>query len=315
MSTKKKGVVAFIAICFGATWAYIFGARFLLDLSLVNPLVQLPMAFFPAIAAIIVRRWVTKEGFRDAGLALRLSSGWPYYLVAWMGPLLVVMAAVGLAAALGLWNPDLSPLDTIVVGLPAWASLSLLMAVVVLLIPVYWGEEFGWTSYLRMRIFTDRPILSVTVTGLIWAVWHYPLAFVGYIEFENIPLGLFIWTVTFLFQEIILAWLRLRSGTIWTSSLAHAGNNMVIFLLTSMLLPNLDINTTTLLVTAPLAAISAWIVLSGQLKSDKGAVSEDIPLAASGPIPRGRSARALLDTVTVAGQGDRPNDERSRPGG
>ncbi|MER6005596.1 CPBP family intramembrane glutamic endopeptidase [Nonomuraea angiospora] len=195
-----------------------------------------------------------------------------------MGPLLVVMAAVGLAAALGLWSPDLSPLDTIVVGLPAWASLSLLMAVVVLLVPVYWGEEFGWTSYLRLRIFTDRPILSVTVTGLIWAVWHYPLAFVGYIEFENVPLGLFIWTVAFLFQEIILAWLRLRSGTIWASSLAHAGNNMVLFLLTGMLLPNLDINTTTLLVTAPLAAISTWIVLSGQFKSDKSAESEDGPL-------------------------------------
>ncbi|MDF5752426.1 CPBP family intramembrane glutamic endopeptidase [Spongiactinospora sp. TRM90649] len=278
MSTKNRGIAAFLIICFGATWAYIFGARYLLDLSLVNPLVQLPMGFFPAIAAIIVRRWVTREGFRDAGLALRLRAGWPYYLAAWAGPLLLVMATAGLAAALGLWRPDLSPLNTMVAGLPAWASLSLLMAVVVLLIPVYWGEEFGWTSYLRLRVFTDRPLLSVTVTGLIWAVWHYPLAFVGYIEFGNIPLGLFVWTISFLFQEIILAWLRLRSGTIWAASLAHAGNNMVLFLLTGMLLYNIDINTVTLLVTAPLAALSAWIILSGQFKRYTSPTSEDRPL-------------------------------------
>jgi hypothetical protein len=34
--------------------------------------VQLPIAFSPAIAAVIVRCWITKEGFGDAGLALHL---------------------------------------------------------------------------------------------------------------------------------------------------------------------------------------------------------------------------------------------------
>ena len=61
-----------------------------------------------------------------------------------------------MATALGLWKPDLSPLGTS--GLPEWASPLLLMAVAIPLTPVYWGEEFGWTSYLRPRLFGGRPV-------------------------------------------------------------------------------------------------------------------------------------------------------------
>ncbi|MEW1718640.1 CPBP family intramembrane glutamic endopeptidase [Streptomyces sp. NPDC093109] len=203
-------------------------------MSLVNPLVQLSFAFLPAIAAVVVRRWVTREGFADAGLALRLRHAWPYYLMAWLTPLLIAAGALAFAAVAGLWRPDLSPLDGLVPGLPGWAGVLLLMCVVPLLTPLYWGEEFGWTSYLRPRVYPGRMVPSVLVTGVVWAVWHYPLAFLGYIEFGNVLLGLAVWTVSFLFQEILLCWLYLRSGTIWTASLAHAGNNMVLSLLLSV---------------------------------------------------------------------------------
>jgi len=267
MTSRRTGVLVFLAISFGGTWSYLFLARLVFGWSLVNPLVQLPLAFTPAIAAVVVRRWVTREGFGDAGLALRLRRSWRYYLIAWLGPLLLVVLTVGLAALLGRWDGNLSPLDGLVPGLPGWAAVVALMAVLPLLAPVYWGEEFGWTSYLRLRIFVDRPLLSILVTGLIWAVWHYPLAFLGYIEFENVPLGLLVWTVSFLCQEMILAWLRLRSDSIWAPSLAHAGNNMVLALLTGMLLTEggkIDEVALTLLAVVPMAAICAWLLLSGQ---------------------------------------------------
>ncbi|WP_223199187.1 CPBP family intramembrane glutamic endopeptidase [Solihabitans fulvus] len=65
-------------------------------------------------------------------------------------------------------------------------------------------------------------------TGLIWAAWHYPPAFLGYVQFPHLLVGLAVWTVSFQLQEIILAWLRLHSGSIWPASLAHVGNNMVV---------------------------------------------------------------------------------------
>ncbi|GAB2953140.1 CPBP family intramembrane metalloprotease [Micromonospora polyrhachis] len=267
MTSQKKGLLVFLAISFGGAWSYLLVARMVFDWSLVNALVQLPFAFAPAIAAVVVRRWVTREGFGDAGLALRLRRSWPYYLLAWFGPLLLVAATVGLAGVLGLWDGDLSALDDLVPGLPGWVALLALMAGVLLLTPFYWGEEFGWTSYLRLRIFVDRPLLSVTVTGLVWAVWHYPLAFLGYIEFDNVPLGLLAWTVSFLCQEMILAWLRLRSDSIWVPSLAHAGNNMVLAMLTGMLLAGggkIDEVGLILLAAVPMAAICIWLLVSGQ---------------------------------------------------
>ncbi|MFF4950672.1 CPBP family intramembrane glutamic endopeptidase [Streptomyces chattanoogensis] len=222
----------------------------------------------PGIAALVVRRWATKEGFTDAGLRLRLKDGWPYYLAAWLGPLLAAGATVGLAALLGLWQPDLSPLNSLVPGIPGWAAVALLMLVVPTLIPVYCGEEFGWTSYLRPRLYDGRTVPSVVATSLIWAAWHYPLAFTGYIAFPNVIPGLAAWTVSFLFQEIILTWLYMRSGSVWVACLAHAGNNMVLFLLTGQLLgtgAGLDTLVTTLLPTVPMAALSIWILARRKL--------------------------------------------------
>lgn len=260
---RRKGVLAFLAIAFGGSWGCIFTAHFVLGFSLVNPLVQLPFAVMPALAAVVVRRWITKEGFADAGLALRLRSEWRSYLAAWLGPLVIAAATMALAAALSLWTQDLSALDGLVGGLPPWAFIALLMLLCPLLTPIYGGEELGWTSYLRPRLFPGRPALQTLTTGLIWAVWHFPLAFVGYIEFANVPVGLAVWTGGFLLQEILLAWLYTRSGSVWVVSLAHAGNNMVLSLLTGLLLGDesgtgagagLGPTAVTLLISAPLAA-------------------------------------------------------------
>jgi CAAX protease family protein len=57
MTMKTRGVLAYLLLAFGLAWSTIFVARLLLGLSLENPLVQIPIAFSPAIAAVIVRRW------------------------------------------------------------------------------------------------------------------------------------------------------------------------------------------------------------------------------------------------------------------
>jgi membrane protease YdiL (CAAX protease family) len=237
----------------------------LLGLSMVNPLVQLPFAFAPAIAALVVRRRVTREGFGDAGLRMQLRTCWRSYLIAWLAPLGLVVATCAVAAALGWWAPTTAGLDAMVPGLPGWAFVALLMLVVPLLTPVYWGEEFGWTGYLRPRILPGSPLAATLATGVVWAVWHFPLAFVGYIHFDDVPLGLTIWTGSFLAQQVLLSWLRIRSGSIWPTSLAHAGNNMVLALLAGQLLEPLDDTALTLLMAIPTAAAALWVVATGRL--------------------------------------------------
>jgi membrane protease YdiL (CAAX protease family) len=269
MRLQTKGVLTFLLIAFGLAWGSVFVARFVLDLSLVNPLVQLPMAFSPAIAAMIVRRWVTREGFRDAGLRPRVRTAGLYYLLAWIGPMLVLAATIGLAVAFGLYRLDLAPLQQLIPGveLPEPAGLLLVLAAPIVLMPLFWGEEFGWRSYLQQRV-GSRPFRATLITGIIWAVWHYPAVFTDYSDYSNPFLGIATWTLLLIAQAVILAWLFLRSGSVWVPCLAHAGNNLIIGTLSSPLLVEaggLEALTVDLLELIPLGAICGWILLTRQL--------------------------------------------------
>lgn len=271
MGRETKGVLTFLLISFGMAWGAIFVARAWFGASLADPRSQLTMAplvaFAPALAAVVVRRWVTREGFRDAGLAPRVRTAGFYYLLAWFGPVLVLAATVGLAIVLGLYHPDFSSLPQLISGVPAGPAALVLLSVPLILVPLFWGEEFGWRSYLQQRV-SRRPVQGALITGIIWSAWHYPLAFTDYVDYSNRLLGILTWTLTIIPQAIILAWLFLRSRSVWVPCLAHAGNNMIIGTLSSALLveqAGLDRSTVELLQLIPLAAICAWILLSGQL--------------------------------------------------
>src|SRR5690348_1405602 len=101
--TQTKGVLAFLILSFGLTWlnwelGWFLG--FSVD-DLLFQVITLPTLFTPAIATIIVRRWITEEGFGDAGLRLNFKKRWPYYLLAWSLVLLIYMLIVVLAMILG----------------------------------------------------------------------------------------------------------------------------------------------------------------------------------------------------------------------
>jgi len=110
MSSKTKGIITYILITFIMAWI-LWEMPLRLGLSIIGPLFQyiaLPGAFSPAVAAFVVRKWVTREGFADAGLKPNLSRGWRYYLVAWLLPLFVSAIIIGLVVALGIDRPDFS---------------------------------------------------------------------------------------------------------------------------------------------------------------------------------------------------------------
>lgn len=281
-STHRRGLVWFLALAFVPTWIYFFVAP-RLGLDMATPLAQIPFAFTPAIAAVIVRRFVTKEGFADAGLRLVLKASWRFYLLAWFVPFVLAAATVATAWACGLWNLDLSSLDD-QGGLMFVGGLHLL---VVVLMPMYWGEDFGWSSYLRPRLFPERPLLSTAGTALIWAVWHWPLAFNGYMTFDDPIIGLAVWTALLMTQEIMLTWLWLRSKSIWPVALAHGGNNMILSLLTATVLEDgagLDPVTVMLVMLVPMTLLSAWIILSGRFReASRGSSASSLPESA---VPR-----------------------------
>ncbi len=104
---NREGVIAYLLIAFGMAWA----RREIIIDSESQPqtpiqIAILPGAFAPAVAAFVVRKWITREGFADAGLKLNPRK-WRHYVVAWLLPLPVVGCIVVLAPLLGL-RPDFS---------------------------------------------------------------------------------------------------------------------------------------------------------------------------------------------------------------
>ena len=276
---NREGIIAYLLIAFGMAWAW-WEIIIRLGISTTNPLFQiaiLPGAFAPAVAAFVVRKWITREGFADAGLKLNPRK-WRHYVVAWLLPLPVVGCIVMLAPLLGL-RPDFSLVrgfqSLMPAGVPAhvpshpWLLLCAMPINAIFMTPILFGEEFGWRSYLQLRLFPDRPLLSAVVTGVIWAVWHYPLMLRGYNFPDNRLLGLLVFPVSTIFLSIIFGWLRLKTGSIWSSSLAHSATNTMggslIVLLFGGGASMLFVSYVGIMGWIPLGALSAWIVSTGQL--------------------------------------------------
>ena len=262
---RRRGVVAYLGITFGASWSLWFGAHGA-GHSLADPVVQLlTAAFVPAAAAAAVRRFVTREGFADAGLRPRLRSAWRHYVVAALTPVVTLACAAVVAAVAGYWTPTAAELTSS-------TTLALLAAapiVVVVAAPLYWGEEFGWTGYLRTRVLPGRPGASTLTTGVVWGVWHWPLTFTGY--FDGTDLGgprdvavqLLLWVVLSVLLEFVLTASFWASGTIWTASVVHAGNNLVLAVGTSVLAGD-DLNASTFLMCLALVPVCLGIRLLGR---------------------------------------------------
>ncbi len=281
MNTRTKGIVVYLLIAFGLAWIpWEIVIRHGISVhSAMFQFASLPSAFAPAFAAFAVRKWVTREGFADAGLRLNLSK-WRYYLVGWLLPVVVVGCIVVLAPLLRIGRADFSlargfrhilPPGTTLPHLPnVWLVLISLLITSVFLAPISFGEEFGWRSYLQLRLFPQQPLLSAVVTGLFWSFWHFPVLLRGYAFPDNPYSGLVVFTVSAVLLSIIFGWLRLKTGSIWSTSLAHAATNAVganmsalLFVGGASLLYVLDLG---ILGWVPLGALSAWIVFTGQLK-------------------------------------------------
>ena len=299
MNTHRKGIIAYLLIAFGLAWAIWEAVYRIVDTK--HPMVALgfasPAAFAPAIACFIVRKWITREGFADAGLRLRLRK-WPYYVIGWLLPLPVMASVVVLAPMFGVGVADFSLqrgfkyMASLGAIIPAWMPRSLVLLVCMWLVkaiigaPILFGEEFGWRGYLQKRLFPTNPVLSAVATGIIWGLWHLPVTLRGYGFPDNPKFGALVMYPLFcVFASIIFGWLVLKTGSIWSSSLAHASTNAVgggIFIILFGGGANfLYVSIGGFLAMIPLGALSAWIVFTGQLKPAAIApVSEELGRAA-----------------------------------
>lgn len=191
----------------------------------------------PATAAMIT----CKIFRRDLG-----TLGWKwgkarYQVMSYLIPLLyatITYVAVWIFHFGGFYDHDFVYRVTQRFGLgpmPAWAGITLyfLFAAttgMVLNCASALGEEIGWRGFLVPQLARNYSFTTTAlVSGLVWSLWHYPvLIFADYNSGTPIWYGLTCFTVMVVSGSFIFAWMRLKSGNLWTGALLHASHNLFI---------------------------------------------------------------------------------------
>jgi membrane protease YdiL (CAAX protease family) len=67
------------------------------------------------------------------------------------------------------------------------------------------------------------------ISGVVWSCWHYPLLiWADYNSGTPTWYGLTCFTVMVISIAFVFAWMRLKSGSVWTAALLHAAHNLYI---------------------------------------------------------------------------------------
>jgi membrane protease YdiL (CAAX protease family) len=280
VALDKRGLAWYLGLSFGIVW--LTEGWLWTQGGLTNPIAQfvlMAVMLVPAASAFVVRKFITGEGFADAGLRLGRKR---YYLWAWLlFPILFALAG-GLTVLLGQarFDPSMSELLTTFrlqspnTDIPPVETLFPMMmiqglTISTLLTSIFtFGEEFGWRGYLTMKLLPLGRNRALLVTGAIWGIWHAPVILMGYNYPTQPVLGVLLMTVFCIWISFILGWLRLASGSVLTPTLGHAvintGAVTPMFLLAG--LDNAIGGPLGVIGWLPLGGFVLWLYLTGRLK-------------------------------------------------
>jgi membrane protease YdiL (CAAX protease family) len=91
------------------------------------------------------------------------------------------------------------------------------------------GEEIGWRGFLVPELYkTVGFTRTAVISGIVWSIWHYPVLWGDYNAGTPTWYGLSCFTVLVLAISFVFAWMRLKSGSLWTGALLHASHNLYV---------------------------------------------------------------------------------------
>jgi uncharacterized protein len=92
------------------------------------------------------------------------------------------------------------------------------------------GEEIGWRGFLVPELFKNISFTGTAlISGVVWSCWHYPLLiWADYNSGTPTWYGLTCFTVMVISIAFVFAWMRLKSGSVWTAALLHTSHNLYI---------------------------------------------------------------------------------------
>lgn len=92
------------------------------------------------------------------------------------------------------------------------------------------GEELGWRGLLVPELTKLVPFGQVGfLSGLVWILFHVPgILFAGYHSTAPVWYGLAAFSVSFMALSFVLAWLRVKSRSVWIAVVLQESHNMFI---------------------------------------------------------------------------------------
>jgi len=158
--------------------------------------------FGPMLAAMIMRGFISKEGFKGS---VGVSRPLKFYAIAYFAPFFFILALIIFNQLTGIGHFEWTN------STPLLKSILITALLVFLLLPVSFGEEYGWRGYLLPRLL---PL------GEIWACWHLPVLRMAQ---ESLWLSIPVFLAEAILVAFPFTWLYRASGaSILVLSLFHS---------------------------------------------------------------------------------------------
>ena len=243
-------ILLFVLLSYGFAW--LVALPLWLDRGLNNPLfllLSVLMMGTPALAALITSKLT--EPTLGLATSLGLSPWKPISrLLMYAGLAILLSVSVHLMALVvgslfGVFHFDLRNFsafdellrsklagheDVLAKLPPLWLlviaqALAILPGSVLNAIPAL-GEELGWRGWLLPKLMPLGTFPAIVISGVIWALWHAPVILLGYnYPTVSVWVGMSCMIAMCVCVGALLAWLRLRSASVWPVAVAHGAFN------------------------------------------------------------------------------------------
>jgi membrane protease YdiL (CAAX protease family) len=189
----------------------------------------------PAMAAFFTMR-LNRRPLAELGWTWRANYQW----ASWFIPLLYTAIAyiiVWITGLGGFPNPDFakdaaatlgerfSPAASTAIYIPLLCIYGLIGSLARAL-----GEEIGWRGFLVPELAKNVSFTwTAIISGVVWSLWHYPVLIWGdYNAGTATWYALTCFTVMVIAISFVFAWMRLKSGSLWTGAMLHASHNLFV---------------------------------------------------------------------------------------
>ncbi|MDN6637832.1 MAG: CPBP family intramembrane metalloprotease, partial [Yaniella sp.] len=243
-----RQVTLFIIVTFALTWLVVLPLYFINDPQLFQTL-YLPLALLmmgiPAFVSWGIVCKTQPKGQRAAALGFSrprpVGKFLGYLGLAFIIPIGIVLLSLPIAAALGLYTPDLANFSGLQqvfeeAGAGSMPVEMMLLSQIVNVVIAAWvlnvlpalGEEIGWRGWLTPQLLPLGAIPTIAITGVIWGLWHTPLILLGH-NYPHLPgwQAVIFMVVFCILIGGILAWLSIRTRSVWPAALGHSTINAI----------------------------------------------------------------------------------------